>query len=161
MKEANLHFPENEFRSLSSKYNPELKAAKVKPWGSTISIHPSCIEGFIRDFFPSENVGQEPSPRFLVVNAGSRLSWQKHQRRSELWRVVKGPIGIMRSMDDEQPAKYEIFEKGSLVHIEPDMRHRLIGLDEYGIIAEIWVHTDINNPSDANDITRLDDDYRR
>ena len=40
-------------------------------------------------------------------------------------------------------------------------RHRLVGLKEWGIIAEIWIHTDANHPSDENDIVRLQDDFKR
>jgi mannose-6-phosphate isomerase len=40
-------------------------------------------------------------------------------------------------------------------------RHRLIGADGYGIVAEIWRHTDPANPSDENDIVRVQDDFGR
>lgn len=161
MIEKDSHSPQAEPQDLLNRYNPNQVIPKEKPWGTTIGIHPTLVANFIHEFFPLEEVGQEPSPRFLVVNAGSRLSWQKHLRRSEIWRVIKGPIGVMRSMTDEQPTTYEVFEKDSLVHIEPYMRHRLIGLEERGIVAEVWIHTDIQNPSDANDIERIDDDYER
>ena len=45
--------------------------------------------------------------------------------------------------------------------LEKGERHRLIGLDDYAVLAEIWQHIDSNNPSDENDIVRLDDDYGR
>ncbi|NBV85915.1 MAG: phosphoheptose isomerase, partial [Verrucomicrobia bacterium] len=31
----------------------------------------------------------------------------------------------------------------------------------WGIVAEIWLHTDPSAPSDENDIIRLDDDFGR
>ena len=40
-------------------------------------------------------------------------------------------------------------------------RHRIIGMDDYAIVAEIWIHTDKYNPSDEDDIVRLKDDYDR
>jgi mannose-6-phosphate isomerase len=40
-------------------------------------------------------------------------------------------------------------------------RHRLIGLDSWRIVAEIWQHTDLENPSDEDDIVRLQDDFGR
>ena len=40
-------------------------------------------------------------------------------------------------------------------------RHRLVGLDKIGVVAEIWIHTDSNNLSDENDIVRINDDYNR
>jgi hypothetical protein len=34
-------------------------------------------------------------------------------------------------------------------------------LDDYAVVAEIWQHTDINNPSDEDDIVRWQDDFER
>ena len=38
---------------------------------------------------------------------------------------------------------------------------RLIGLDEFAVIAEIWQHTDASHPSDEYDIVRVQDDFGR
>lgn len=40
-------------------------------------------------------------------------------------------------------------------------RHRLVGVDEWGIVAEIWQHTDAAHPSDEDDIVRVQDDFGR
>jgi hypothetical protein len=40
-------------------------------------------------------------------------------------------------------------------------RHRLIGLDGWGIVAEIWQHTNAQQPSDEDDIVRVQDDFGR
>jgi len=48
-----------------------------------------------------------------------------------------------------------------IVHLAKGQRHRLVGLDGWGIVAEIWQHTDASNPSDENDIVRLQDDFGR
>jgi hypothetical protein len=37
----------------------------------------------------------------------------------------------------------------------------LVGLDEWGAVAEIWIHTDAQNLSNEEDIHRLQDDYAR
>ena len=47
---------------------------------------------------------------------------------------------------------------GDQIKLKKGERHRLIGLTDYAVLAEIW-HTDPNNPSDENDIVRLSDDY--
>ena len=39
-------------------------------------------------------------------------------------------------------------------------RHRLIGLSDYGIVAEIWQHTS-DVPSDESDMVRVQDDFDR
>jgi len=149
------------FENLSSHYGIELHTEKAKPWGFTVGVAPESVAKFLEEFFAGEAVGIAPSPRFLVVNSKSRLSWQVHERRSELWRVVKGPVGIMLSMTDEQPATHETANEGALIKIEPQVRHRLIGLDQEGIVAEVWVHLDAINPSDADDIVRISDNYFR
>jgi hypothetical protein len=40
-------------------------------------------------------------------------------------------------------------------------RHRLVGLEDWGVIAEIWQHTDAAIPSDESDIVRVQDDFGR
>ncbi len=41
------------------------------------------------------------------------------------------------------------------------IRHRGEGLEDWGIIAEIWGHTDPENLSTEEDIVRLEDRYKR
>ena len=55
----------------------------------------------------------------------------------------------------------EIFKEDDIIHFQKEERHRLIGLSDFGIVAEIWIHTDSDNPSDEDDIVRLQDDYSR
>ena len=52
-------------------------------------------------------------------------------------------------------------KKGDKIKLQKGERHRLIGLDGWGVIAEIWQHTDAENPSDEEDIVRLQDDFGR
>ncbi len=66
----------------------------------------------------------------------------------------------MRSDTDEQ-GPVETFEAGDLVRLQQGERHRLVGLDSWGILAEIWQHTDADNPSDEDDIVRVQDDFGR
>jgi len=40
-------------------------------------------------------------------------------------------------------------------------RHRLVGLDDWGIVAEIWIHSDPDKPSNEYDIRRISDDFGR
>lgn len=54
-----------------------------------------------------------------------------------------------------------IFEDGNMVEMELGTRHRLVGLDDWGIVAEIWVHRFPENPSDEEDIRRISDDFGR
>lgn len=143
-------------------YGLELMPIKVKPWGFTVGILPNSTKKFVNLFFPESDVQKNQiSPRFLIVNPNSRLSWQVHKRRVELWRVVMGSVGVMLSKNDKQPDSLQVEETGFIINIGSEVRHRLVGLSEPAIVAEIWIHTDIKNPSDATDIVRLSDDYER
>ena len=55
----------------------------------------------------------------------------------------------------------KIYREGDQITLKQGERHRLIGLDNYGVVAEIWQHTDKNNPSDEEDIVRVQDDFGR
>jgi mannose-6-phosphate isomerase len=50
---------------------------------------------------------------------------------------------------------------GDIVQLKQGERHRLIGTSQWGIVAEIWQHTNAQHPSDEDDIVRLQDDFGR
>ena len=136
-----------------------------RPWGGFLVINENQAQEFANKFFDGINIhnlkiGGKLSPKILIVKPNSKLSWQYHQRREEIWRVFKGRVGISRSHDNNQNPIVKL-DEGDQVKLEKGERHRLIGLDDYAVLAEIWQHTDPNNPSDENDIVRLDDDYGR
>ena len=136
-----------------------------RPWGGFLVIAEKQSQKFSDQFFEGLDVntlkiGGKLSPKILMVNADSRLSWQYHHRRAEIWRIYQGKVGIIRSENDTQN-KIEIFNEGDQIRLKQGERHRLIGLDNFAIIAEIWQHTDPNNPSDEEDIVRVQDDFGR
>jgi mannose-6-phosphate isomerase-like protein (cupin superfamily) len=136
-----------------------------RPWGGFVKISETDTTNFIFHFFKERATEitasrLNVSPKILFVQPTKRLSWQYHHRRSELWKVVQGPIGIVRSHDDtEWPI--EVVESGTLIEFKAGERHRLVGLNHLGIVAELWRHLDPKNPSDEDDIVRLQDDYGR
>ena len=133
-----------------------------RPWGGFLLIDESQSQDFIKTFISKENLEIEGrlSPKILIVNPNSRLSWQFHYRRKEIWRVYKNQVGIYRSMNNRQN-QMEILNEGDTIKFQTEERHRLVGLSNFGVVAEIWIHTDSNNPSDEQDIVRLQDDYSR
>ena len=50
---------------------------------------------------------------------------------------------------------------GDEIRLSRGERHRIIGMDDYAVVAEIWIHTDKDNPSDEYDIVRVQDDFDR
>ena len=136
-----------------------------RPWGGFLVINEKQVQEFANQFFDGINIqtlkiGGKLSPKILIIKPNSKLSWQYHYRREEIWKVFKGKVGISRSHDNEQSPIVKL-DEGNQVKLLKGERHRLIGLDNYAVLAEIWQHTDPNNPSDENDIVRLSDDYGR
>ena len=136
-----------------------------RPWGGFLVILEEQVQEFADKFFDGINVenikiGGKLSPKILVVKPNSKLSWQYHHRRAEIWKVFKGEVGVSRSFDDNEKPLEKLIT-GDQIKLKKGERHRLIGLSNYAVLAEIWQHTDPNNPSDENDIVRLSDDYGR
>lgn len=136
-----------------------------RPWGGFLVIDENQSEQFIQIFFPGLSIVEfkgfdKLSPKILLVAPGKRLSWQYHKRRAEIWRVIGGEAGIVVSDTDEQ-TQVEKLELGESVSLKQGERHRLVGLDQWGVMAEIWKHTDPENPSDEEDIIRVEDDFGR
>ncbi len=96
----------------------------------------------------------------MVVAPEKRLSWQYHFRRAEIWKVLSGIVGIKTSLTDDE-GDLKTLTPGTVVNLAQGQRHRLIGLEEWGVLAEIWQHVDASNPSDENDIVRVQDDFGR
>lgn len=138
---------------------------KSRPWGGFFVIEEEQAPKFIEYYFENVPVNEldlsgKMSPKILVVQPQKRLSWQYHHRRAEIWEVLKGPVGVVTSETDEQ-GPVEKYHTGEYVKLQQGERHRLVGLDNWGILAEIWQHTDAENPSDEEDIVRLQDDFGR
>lgn len=136
-----------------------------RPWGGFFVVSEKDAKHFIDIFYPEEDFeaitkGGRISPKILIVAPGKRLSWQYHHRRSEVWKVVEGVVGIKRSLTDE-PGPMILYKEGETIVLHINERHRLIGMDETGVIAEIWQHADVEHLSDESDIVRLQDDFGR
>lgn len=136
-----------------------------RPWGGFFVLEESQAAKFAAQFFPNLSmdaiqITHKLSPKFLMVAPEKRLSWQYHFRRAEIWTVISGPVGIAISNTDLQ-GPVESYMAGDFIKLQQGERHRLIGLNDWGVVAEIWQHTDANQPSDESDIVRLQDDFGR
>ncbi|MFT4684561.1 MAG: mannose-6-phosphate isomerase [Polaribacter sp.] len=136
-----------------------------RPWGGFLVIHENQAQEFSNKFFKGIDIntlkiGGKLSPKILIVKPKARLSWQYHNRRAEIWQVYKGSAGIIRS-DSDIEKKMETYTEGDQIILQQGERHRLIGLEDYCVVAEIWQHTDANHPSDEEDIIRVQDDFGR
>lgn len=140
----------------------------AKPWGAYWRFDKSSARVFIAEFFPNLTLkdisrgieNAELSPKILLVAPQQRLSWQFHHRRAEIWRAVAGKAKYHKSFDDEQGNPID-FKNGETVQFDTAERHRLASGDGWSVVAEIWQHSNPENPSDESDIVRLADDYKR
>jgi mannose-6-phosphate isomerase-like protein (cupin superfamily) len=139
-----------------------------KPWGAYFRLDSGQADDFVTEFFPGLSITEarlnmpsaELSPKILIVSPAQRLSWQYHNRRAERWAFLTEGAFYKSETDDQG----EIIEAkgGDIIQFSQAERHRLVGASSaYTIVAEIWQHVDLLNPSNEDDITRLSDDYSR
>jgi mannose-6-phosphate isomerase-like protein (cupin superfamily) len=152
---------------------------KDKPWGGYVSFSRHSLAGFRDAYwrgFLSEHWQQELDNYFraaaetkggvsldaklLLVAPGERISLQAHRRRSELWRIVEGPIVFVSGTGLLSLSDREV-RPGEVLKIPCGTLHRLTApAPSWGVVAEFWHHEDPPNPSDEDDIVRYDDDYQ-
>ena len=88
----------------------------------------------------------------LHVHPGARLSYQRHQHRTEHWVIVSGEAEV--TLDDEV-GKYRA---GETVYIGSRMKHRLANAgSEPLVVIEVQRGTYFGE----DDIERFSDDYNR
>jgi mannose-6-phosphate isomerase len=139
---------------------------EARPWGGFFVLDESQAQTFGSLFFPGIDVaslkigGVKLSPKILMVQPNKRLSWQYHFRRAEIWKLYAGTAGVATSKTDAEGTVKKL-SMGEVIRLEQGERHRLVGLDGWGMVAEIWQHTDPKNPSNEDDIVRLQDDFGR
>ena len=136
-----------------------------RPWGGFFVLDEVEAEKFISLYFPhltkeELSISGKLSPKILVVGPNKRLSWQYHHRRAEIWKLIGGTAGVVTSDTDHEKETTHL-KIGDIIQLQQGERHRLIGLGNWGIVAEIWQHTDTENPSNEDDIVRVQDDFGR
>ncbi len=150
---------------LSSKKLNVVDKDTERPWGGFFVISEDNAQDFTNIYFNGLNteelkVSGKLSPKILIIAPKKRLSWQYHIRRKEIWKIIKGEIKVVVSHDNVE-RKEKILKKGDDINIYQGQRHRIIGTNDYALVAEIWIHTVKESPSDENDIVRVQDDFNR
>lgn len=137
-----------------------------RPWGAYLRLQDESLEQFLdayyfdlKDRFPATD-NRHLAPKLLLVAPGSRLSLQYHHRRGEYWRVLTGPVRISLG-EDGASLQERVYNTGDAIKIPCGHWHRLAGMSGWAVIAELWDHTDPANPSDEDDIVRVEDDFSR
>lgn len=88
--------------------------------------------------------------KLVYLDGDKRLSLQYHNKRSEFWKVIKGPVKVQIEKN------IQTLQTGQMITIPKKTIHRLIGAGTDAIILEIST-----GEFDESDIVRLEDDYKR
>ena len=136
-----------------------------RPWGGFFTFGEEQARDFLGVFFPElshETLRRNGrlSPKILMVEPCKKLSWQYHHRRAEIWKSLHGNAGVFVSATDLSGPLITLKEDNT-IQIAQGQRHRLVGLETWGVIAEVWIHSDPDAPSDENDTVPLEDDAVR
>ena len=89
----------------------------------------------------------------ITVNPKSRLSYQSHKQRAELWVVIEG-TGILTHDGEENEVG-----PASVVMIPRELKHRIENTHETDQL--IFIETQLGTYFGEDDIIRYDDDYGR
>ena len=112
----------------------EIRYIEERPWGS----------------FEQFTTNEISTVKILNVKSNSKLSYQYHNNRTELWRIIEGEGTIVLD-DKELQAK-----KGDEFIIPKKAKHRIITAENELKVLEISF-----GEFDETDIVRLSDKYGR
>lgn len=139
------------------------RAADMKALVAAINARPEALFGdFVRHFRPWGNYqsldqGAGYQVKRIVVEAGKRLSLQKHAHRAEHWTVVSGVAEVTIGEAAETLAVQTV-KPGEHVHIPQGWIHRLANPGP-GLLVLIEVQS--GDYLGEDDIVRLEDDFGR
>lgn len=88
----------------------------------------------------------------IHVNPGKRLSYQRHQKRSEHWYVTDGSGEV--TLD----GKVQVVSRGSIIEIPQGMLHRI---SNTGSSKLILIEVQTGSYFGEDDIERVEDDFGR
>ena len=107
-----------------------------RPWGRFFVIH------------------DEPNYKLkrIEVDPGKRLSYQYHNRRSEVWTIVEGEAIVTIE------GKVQRIQKGDTILIPKRAKHRIENEKQKKVV---FIEVQLGSYFGEDDIVRIDDDYNR
>jgi mannose-6-phosphate isomerase len=97
-------------------------------------------------------VGATYKVKSIHVNPGKRLSYQRHQKRSEHWYVTDGSGEV--TLD----GKVQVVSRGSIIEIPQGMLHRISNTGDRELI---FIEVQTGSYFGEDDIERVEDDFGR
>ncbi len=112
------------------------------------------IEESVRHWGKYSVIKDEPNYKLKVieVNPGHRLSYQYHNKRSEVWTIVKG------SGEVTIEGNTEIVHYGDCITIKQNEKHRIKNNSNHALV---FIEVQIGSYFGEDDIVRIEDDYNR
>ena len=89
--------------------------------------------------------------KYIKVLAGQRLSYQKHEKRSEHWMIISGYPSI--TIDGNN----SVFFAGNSIDIPAGTLHRIAATE----VPVEFIEIQTGNYFGEDDIQRIEDDYGR
>ncbi len=108
-----------------------------KPWGYEIHWTPSTLSYM---------------GKILHINAGKRLSLQRHDKKQETWFMMSGKAKVVWDNEQNELMETEL-QYGQGYTCIVGQRHRLVGITDCDII-------EVSTP-EIGTTERLEDDYQR
>ena len=107
-----------------------------RPWGRFFVIH------------------DEPNYKLkrIEVDSGERLSYQYHNRRSEVWTIVEGEAIVTVE------GKVKEYKTGDTILIPKRAKHRIQNEKQKKVV---FIEVQLGSYFGEDDIVRIDDDYNR
>ena len=109
---------------------------EARPWGSYEVIRESSLYKI----------------KSIIVNPGKRLSYQRHQKRSEHWYVVDGSGEV--TLD----GKVQLVSGGSIIQVPQGALHRI---SNTGSNELVFIEVQTGTYFGEDDIERVEDDFGR
>tara|TARA_Y100001973_G_C5153426_1_gene309396 strand:- start:91 stop:432 length:342 start_codon:yes stop_codon:yes gene_type:complete len=88
----------------------------------------------------------------ITVNPGERLSYQYHQKRSEVWTIIQGEAYML--LNDE----LQLYTYGETIRIPQGVKHRVENKSNEDLI---FIEVQYGTYFGEDDIVRIEDDYNR
>lgn len=115
-----------------------------RPWAGFVRLAAENGDDFTRTYFRVDPIEARQgdssatlSPKILYVESNQRLSWQRHQRRSERWAFLTDGF-YYRSQDANNPGEPILTPAGTEVQFVAGECHRLMGYHNHPtFVAEI------------------------
>jgi len=114
--------------------SPEIES---RPWGRFVIL----------------DEGHDFKVKRIEVIPGKRLSYQRHQKRSEHWFVVRGTAKVTLNGNEI------LVPAGQAIDIDREVAHRVENPDESEML--VFIETQTGTYFGEDDIVRLEDDFGR